>query len=105
MDPVSWPYHFFHENTTLIHNKALGHTRRAVETLHEIFRIEQRRETEAATLHKRRHYLRPQRIEAHREDFEPSPVQTLVELLDGGHFLNAWRAPRRPDVDKHDFAP
>ena len=45
-----------------------------VETLHEIFRIEQRRETEAVALHKRRYHLRPQRIEADREDFEPLPV-------------------------------
>ena len=74
MDPVSWPYHFFHENTTLIHNKTLGHTRRAVETLHEIFRIEQRRETEAVALYERRHHLCFQRIEAHCENFELAAV-------------------------------
>ena len=74
MGPVLWPHHFFHENSTLIHNKALGHTRCAVETLHEIFRIEQRRETEAVALYERRHHLCPQRIEAHRENFEPAAV-------------------------------
>ena len=51
------------------------------------------------------HDLRSQRIKADREYFEPATMQTLVELLDGGHFLNTWCTPRRPDIDKHDFAP
>ena len=70
MNPVPWPHHFVHENTTLVH-KALGHTCRAVETLHEIFRVEQRR-AETVALHKRRYHLRPQRIEADRRISSPA---------------------------------
>ena len=105
MGPVLWPHHFFHENSTLIHNKTLGHPGCAVEMLHQTFCIKQRREAETVVLHKRRHHLRSQWIEADREDFEPTTVQTLIELLDCGHFLNAWLTPRRPNVDKHDLAP
>src|SRR5262249_651473 len=74
MGPVPWPHHFVHENTTLIYNKALWHTRRSIEALHEIFRVEPRREAETVALHKRFHHLRPQGIEADRQDFEPAAV-------------------------------
>ena len=74
MHPVPWPHDFVHENTTLIHNKTLGHARRAVEELYTIFRVEQRWETEAVALHKGHHYLRSQRIEADRKYFEPAAV-------------------------------
>src|SRR5689334_2982563 len=43
-------------------------------------------------------------VDAHRGDPEVGARELLVQLFHRGHLGAAGRAPRRPDIEQHDFA-
>src|SRR5208283_2803712 len=85
--------------------ESLRHPAHLVSLADLVFGVEQYREMEPVLRHIRRHFRAASRVLARRQHHEVLvALEVVVQHLHRGHFFPARSAPRRPYVQKYDFA-